>query len=84
MPYILSEQRKQFDELLDQFPPLETKGQLEYCMYKLMVHHMKSNNWTYSDLHNTTYAAHHCGDEFRRRHLDVREDAALERNGDIT
>ena len=37
----------------------------------------------YSDLHDCTYAAMHCADEFRRRYLDVREDAAKHLNGDI-
>ncbi len=86
MPYIALANRKRIDSIL--FEKLDdlkemTKGELEYCIYKLMIHYMKSKTFNYSNLHDCTYAAIHCGDEFRRNHLDKREDVARTSNGDI-
>ena len=83
MPYIKGEARVKFDELLDALPPFENKGELEYCIYKLMVMFMETREERYSTLHEAVYAAQHCADEFRRRRLDKREDAAREQNGDV-
>lgn len=44
---------------------------------------MEDKEKRYSTLHDCTYAAQHCADEFRRRYLDRREDAAMNKNGDI-
>lgn len=83
MPYIDPNVRKQFDEYLDKLPALITKGNLEYCIFKLMMKMKKERKWCYSDLHDICYSAHHCGDEFKRRFLDKRENEAREKNGDI-
>ena len=83
MPYIKQESRGKFDNVLNQIDHIETKGELEYCISKLMKIYMKDKRFCYSHLHDTTYAAIHCGDEFRRRNLDKREDTAIEENGDI-
>lgn len=83
MPYVNKEEREQFDKILDQLPGLETKGQLEYCIFKLMKWYMTKREHRYSILHDVVYAAIHCGDEFRRRYLDKREDEALNKNGDV-
>jgi hypothetical protein len=71
-----------FDELLNSIN-IETKGQLEYCIYKLMKIYMRYKIFSYSELHNTVYAAQHCADEFRRRYLDKRECEAKKENGGI-
>jgi hypothetical protein len=84
MPYIKQAARLKFDEHLDFLPAFETKGDLEYCIYKLMQKYAAARDRNYSNLHDCTYAAIHCGDEFRRRNLDAREDFAKDTNGDIT
>ena len=83
MPYIKRDRRNQYDKILDQISTIYTKGDLEYCIFKLMKIYMKDREYKYSNLHDAVYAAMHCADEFRRRYLDVRENEALEKNGDI-
>lgn len=83
MPYIPPADRIPYTEVLDKLPDFETKGELEFCIYTLMTHYMKGREERYSILHDVVYAAMHCADEFRRRRLDKREDAAIEKNGDI-
>jgi len=83
MPYIKKVERARFDKVLNQVFAITTKGELEYCIYKLMTKFMKDKERRYATLHDCAYAAQHCADEFRRRNLDVREDSAREENGDI-
>ena len=83
MPYIKQEDRERFDKHLDAIFRIATKGELEYCIFMLMKKYMVAKEWNYSNLHDASYAAHHCGDEFRRRFLDTREDHAMSENGDI-
>jgi len=83
MPYIRQSDREKFDDVLKQLPDLEVKGELEYCIYWLMKKYMSTRAFRYSTLHDCVYAAVHCGDEFRRLHLDVRENQARETNGDV-
>jgi len=83
MPYITKEDRVKFDNILNNLPDIKVKGELEYCIYKIMVRYMKNRDRRYSELHDTVYAAMHCADEYRRRNLDQREDRARETNGDI-
>jgi hypothetical protein len=83
MPYIKASERIPFDKALYNFPEIKTKGELEYCITYLMKLYMVDKKATYTELHNCTYAAMHCADEFRRRHLDRREDEAMQENGDI-
>jgi hypothetical protein len=84
MPYIEPKERPQFDKFLDQIPVIFKKGQLEYCVAKLMNIYMKDKEKTYTEWHNCVYAVQHCSDEYRRRFLDKREDYAKDKNGDIT
>jgi len=83
MPYILPEDRVKYDEFLDKMPIPQRKGDLEYCVFKLMELYRSCQAGRYSDLHDCTYAVQHCADEFRRLYLDKREDAAREANGDV-
>lgn len=85
MPYITKTRREMYDKELniEKLSLIETKGDLEYLIFKLMKVYMQNKSRTYSNLHDTVYAAQHCADEFRRRFLDKREDEALELNGDI-
>jgi predicted MarR family transcription regulator len=83
MPYIKSELRKKYDKALNQIIEIDNKGDLEYCVFKLMKTFMHTREKRYSTLHEVVYAVIHCGDEFRRRYLDKREDDARETNGDV-
>ena len=83
MPYIEAQIRPYYDKILDEIEEIRNKGELEYCIFKLMLKYMKSRPGNYSNLHDCCYAAAHCSDEFRRRLLDAREDYAIENNGDM-
>lgn len=83
MPYIYKDLRDQYDEALNKLPTIKTKGELEYIIFKVMKLFMSTRSYRYSLLHECVYAAMHCADEFRRRFLDKREDAAREVNGDV-
>lgn len=83
MPYIKGELRKQYDALLDDISIIESKGDLEYCVFKLMKRFMSTRENRYTNLHDCVYAVVHAGEEFRRRFLDKREDDAILENGDI-
>jgi len=83
MPYIKKEDRDKYDGALWEIDEIETKGELEYCIFSLMNKYMSDKEYRYSNLHDCVYAAQHCADEFRRRYLDKREDEAIEQNGDI-
>jgi hypothetical protein len=83
MPYIKQEDREQYEKFLKEVEPIKTKGDLEFCIFKLMKIYMYNHDYRYSDLHDCVYAAQHCADEFRRLYLDKREDQARETNGDI-
>jgi len=83
MPYILNEDREQFDDVIENLPIIHNKGELEYIIFSIMKIYMSNKDYRYSDLHATVYAVQHCADEFRRRFLDKREDEAIKNNGDI-
>ena len=83
MPYIEPELRPQYDKHLNQIKIIHSKGELEYCIYKLMLIYTSDKPKRYANLHATAYAAKHCGHEFLRNFLDKREDKAKEDNGDI-
>lgn len=83
MPYIVKEKRDIYDQVLNQLRIIETKGDLEYCIFKLLKIYMTNKTVNYSNLHDTVYAAIHAGHEYERRYLDVRENQAMGKNGDI-
>lgn len=87
MPYINQERRivykNLFKDIHDPDKHIDTKGDLEYLIFKLMKVYMNDKDFRYSTLHDVVYAVEHCADEFRRRFLDKREDDAREQNGDV-
>lgn len=83
MPYIKLEDREKYYEMLKLCQMIKTKGELEYLIFWFMKQYMVDKEQKYSTLHDCVYAAMHCADEFRRRFLDRREDAARHENGDI-
>ena len=84
MPYIEEDYRTKFAPMLDICPEIDNKGELEYVIFSLMMKYMSNKEPRYTELHNCVYATMHCADEYRRRYLDVREDAARAKNGDIS
>ncbi len=83
MPYIKESEREKYNEVLDELLFIDSKGDLEYCIFKLMKIFMATRENRYSTLHEAVYATIHAGEEFKRRYLDVREDNAMKENGDI-
>jgi len=83
MPYIKKDARINYDKTLNEIKEISTKGDLEYIIFKLMKIYMSNKEYRYSTLHDCVYSAIHCGDEFRRRYLDKREDFAKDENGDV-
>jgi hypothetical protein len=83
MPYIKPEFRPQYDQVLKILPPIITKGNLEYIIFKLLKIFMKDKEYNYSNLHETVYAGIHASEEFKRVYLDQRENEAIIKNGDI-
>ncbi len=86
MPYINKTQRKKYEKIenaIIESDPIETKGDLEYLIFKLMRKYMITRDYRYTELHNCVYAVQHCADEFRRRFLDERENEARKINGDV-
>ena len=83
MPYIKKELRGGYDIIIDNLPKIENKGDLEYCIFKLIKKYMSNREYRYSTLHEAVYATIHAGEEFKRRYLDERENQAIVENGDI-
>ena len=83
MPYIKDFHRMKYDIALNAMPLIDSKGELEYCIFKLMRIYMFDKVHSYTHLHDCVYAVQHCADEFKRRFLDKRENDAREANGDI-
>jgi len=85
MPYITQNDRANYAILEDfiKHKKIDTKGDLEYLVTLLMKQYMSTREFRYSDLHDVVYAVQHASDEYRRRHLDKREDEAKRKNGDV-
>jgi len=85
MPYITQTDRGKY-AIVEKFiknATIDTKGDLEYLVTVLMKQYMSTRECRYSTLHDVVYAVQHASDEYRRRHLDKREDEAKEKNGDV-
>jgi len=85
MPYITPTDREKYRNLLltiQNIPEISSKGELEFIIFTLMKKYMSTRKECYTELHNCVYSAIHCGDEFRRRYLDDRENKARKENGD--
>ena len=83
MPYIKEHLRPKYRDILRQLPTIETKGDLEFCTYYLMLKFMDDRDERYTPLHDCVYGVHHAAHEFERDRLDKREDTAKEDNGEI-
>jgi hypothetical protein len=83
MPAIAPELRPPYDNILKQITEIKTKGDLEYCVYQLILKYMKTREWRYANLHDAVYAPIHSAMEFKRLKMDPYEDEAYKRNGEI-
>lgn len=82
MPYIKPEDREIWD--LFEIDPLHmTKGDLNYCISKLMLGFVRCNGKSYQTLSDAIAAANDAAAEFRRRMMDPYEDKKIKENGDI-
>ena len=84
MPHIDELSKKIYNELTNKIltTKIATKGDLEYLVYQLMKAYMLTRERKYSNLHNAVYGVIHSGEEFKRLHLDKREDGAIAKNGE--
>ncbi len=92
MPHIAKKTRERY-KTIEILPNILTKGDLEYCVARLMVKYMgsydvcsdcgrlRTREHRYSDLHDCCKAVDHCAHEFERLYLDKREDDAIASNG---
>jgi len=83
MPYIKQETRPQYDVTLNKLCDIKTKGDLEYCVFKLMKRFMKTRENRFDPLHDCVKGVEHAAHEYERNYLDKREDEAKKENGDI-
>ena len=84
MPYIPQSERVKFDYSLNNLRPI-SKGQLTYCVYKLVLDFMSKagSDVSYAGISNAISALPDAEHELRRRILDPYEDAKRKENGDI-
>jgi len=84
MPHTKQQDREPYKEVVNKLTHIQfkTKGDLEYLIYCCLAIYKESRETNYVNLHDAVYAAHHAGDEFKRRYLDVREDRAANQNGE--
>jgi len=84
MPHINGEQREIYEDLTQQILNTEilNKGDLEYLVYQVMKSFMNTREARYSTLHQAVYGTIHSAEEYKRLHLDKREDTALGNNGE--
>lgn len=84
MPHINETQREKYRYIINAIfgQTIETKGDLEYLVYQLMKSYMVSRERRYSTLHDAVYGTIHSAEEFKRLHLDKREDEAISENGE--
>lgn len=85
MPYIDHMFRNKYSDILYELSNIDitSKGELEYVLFSILKLYMKDRKFCYSELHDTVYACQHVADEYRRRFLDIRENEAMTKNGDI-
>ena len=85
MPHINDLDKVKYNHIVDMINSsqnIETKGDLEYLVYQLMKRYMHSRDRKYTTLHEAVYGTIHAGEEFKRLHLDHRENEAINKNGE--
>jgi hypothetical protein len=84
MPHISYEDKMQYEKLINEIriTPIITKGDLEFLVYQLLKRYMMDREIRYSTLHEAVYGGLHACEEYKRLHLDKREDEAIKNNGE--
>lgn len=83
MPYITQADRLKFDAALEQLPPAETKGELNYLITKLMIQYLMHHGMSYTTLSDISNTPEEAAAEFRRRVTASYEDSKIDANGDV-
>lgn len=84
MPYIKQEDRKEFEEDLNNISKnICSKGDLTYCFYKLCCNFVNMRKLNYETLSTTTSCLEDAKLEFYRRKIAPYEDKKIIENGDI-
>lgn len=85
MPHIKDLDKIKYNHIIDSIfssQDIETKGDLEYLVYQLMKRYMYKRKINYFNLHETIYGTIHSAEEYKRLHLDKRENEAIDKNGE--
>jgi len=85
MPHITSLDKTKYNHIINAIfssQIIETKGDLEFLVYQLMKKYMSSRPRKYLTLHDAVYGTIHSAEEFKRLHLDKRENEAISENGE--
>lgn len=83
MPYIKQDDRDLFDESIDQFPPIETTGELNYVLTRLLHRFVADRGGNYAAINDTVGAIACVQNEFYRRVAAPYEDRKILENGDV-
>lgn len=82
MPHIAESERGKYKIVIDNLPIIETKGDLEYCVFRIMKKFMSTRKICYTNLHDSVYGVIHSAEEYKRLYLDKREELAIAKNGE--
>ena len=84
MPYITQAERKNLDENIDNLvEDIKTEGQLNYCIYRIMIRKMWDWSLCYSTLNKLIGVFECCKAEFQRKFVVPYEESKIRENGDI-
>jgi hypothetical protein len=85
MPYIKKEDRKKFDDVLEQLPVPANAGELNYLLTKIAIKYfkLKPNGQNYQTINDVAGAFHCAATEFSRRLVASYEDQKISDNGDV-
>lgn len=84
MPYIQKNRRKTLDScFLTLYLEIETKGELTYCLYRIVKDYIKMKGKSYQNISEAISSVADTEHELRRRVLNPYEDKKIKENGDI-
>lgn len=82
MPYIQSEDRPVFDEVICEIPNIETPGELNYIVTTIIQKYISTHGDSYTTYNSVVGALECCKLEFYRRLVTPYEDEKIKLNGD--
>ena len=85
MPYIKQEDRKKFDDCLNNLPVINGPGELNYLITKICIAYFKltPKGGNYQTINDVTGALHCAAQEFYRKLVGNYEDLKAQANGDV-